>query len=212
VDGNNPVAPDPMVSYGGNLIFSQGNVTAGADGGAYDLATLAIFSPGTGLITQPTVPRGGYDPGDFVTLNGTLYFEATDSVTHAEAIYSYNGTSAVEIYNSHPTSTANSGGLAAGAIQGPLIAFNGSLYFGSGQQTVYEITSTGSLANAAINESGGTNAAEYLYNNAGGEDLIVSNNHLFFLSENNGVYSVGTTNAVALVLASLGAQSFAPVV
>ena len=212
VDGNNPVAPDPMVSYGGNLIFSQGNLTAGADGGAYDLATLAIFSPGTGLITQPTVPRGGYDPGDFVTLNGTLYFEATDSVTHAEAIYSYNGTSAVEIYNSHPTSTANSGGLAAGAIQGPLIAFNGSLYFGSGQQTVYEITSTGSLANAAINESGGTNAAEYLYNNAGGEDLIVSNNHLFFLSENNGVYSVGTTNAVALVLASLGAQSFAPVV
>ena len=210
VDANNPVAPDPMVSYGGNLIFSQGNLTAGADGGAYDLATLAVYTPG-GAITQPTVPHGGYDPQDFVTLNGTLYFEATDSVTHAEAIYSYNGTTAVEIYNSHPTASANDGGLAAGDIQGPLIAFNGSLYFGSGQQTVYEITSTGSLANTAINESGGTNAAEYLYNNAGGEDLIGSNNHLFFLSQNNGIYSISTANATTLVVASIGAQSFAPV-
>jgi plastocyanin len=210
-DSNNPTAPFPLASYGGDLIFSQASLASNTDGNN-DTATLAVYNPSTGNITQPTVPNGGYDPQDFASLNGTLYFEGIDSKTTSEAIYSFNGTSVTEIYNLDPTyynSVYGEDCTAAGAVQGPLVAFNGSLYFGSGQETVEELTSTSSLSNDARNVGG---TAEYSYGNMPATDLIVANNYLFFVNGNNGVYSLSTSNTLTNLVGSIGAQSMTPVV
>jgi hypothetical protein len=149
-DFNNATAPYPLTSFNADLVFSQATLASNTAGdGNFDKAALAVYNPSTGATATPTVPDGGYDPGDFVTLNGELYFEAIDSPTNALAIYSYNGTSVTEIYNLHPTSTIKVGFTEtiddAGYVNGPSIAFNGSLYFASGQESVEELTSTSSL-------------------------------------------------------------------
>lgn len=91
-DANNKTTtPAAIGSYNGDLVFSQGSLATDTDSGRYDHATLAIYDPTTQQITQPVTPNDGYDPKDFVTLGSTLYFEATDSTTNAEAIYSYDG-------------------------------------------------------------------------------------------------------------------------
>jgi YD repeat-containing protein len=211
-DPNAAGTSSPMASYGGDLVFSQASLASNASGdGAFDTATLALYNATTGVITQPTMPNGGYDPTDFVTLNGTLYFEATDNTTGSQAIYSYDGTSVTEIYNADPqylNTVYGENEPAAGTVQGPLVAFNGNLYFGSGQQTVYELDSTASLSNSATNVAG---SAEYQNGTLGGLDLFVSNNHLFYLSENNGIFSLDDENDLTQVLSSIGAQSFTPV-
>ncbi len=207
-DSNNSVAPQPMASYNGDLIFSQASLASNTSGdNGYDTATLAVYDPTNSQITQPVAPHGGYDPQDFVTLNGTLYFEARDSTTNAEAIYSFDGTSVTEIYNAHPTD--GGGSPTTGTVSGPLIAFNNNLYFGSSQQTIDELTSTGSLSNSATNV---TVSSEYAFNSNPDTNLIVSNNHLFFVSTNNGVYSLDTANSATNLVGSIGAQSLTPVV
>ena len=215
-DSNNATAPQPLASFNGNLLFSQATLASNTDGN-HDTATLAVYNTTSHTISQPATPNGGYDPQDFVALGGVLYFEAMDKNTHSEAIYSYNGSTVTEIYNLHPTFTFNVGFnetvAAAGSVTGPLVAFNGSIYFGSGQQSVYELTSTGSLSNSATDVAGNfTNGPEYEFGSMPGTDLIVSNNHLFFLSNNNGIYSLSTSNSLNQVLGSIGAQNFLPVV
>jgi hypothetical protein len=211
-DFNSASNSTPMGSYNGDLAFSQASLASNSAGDQnFDTATLAICNPLTGAITQPSTPNGGYDPKDFVTLNGVLYFEAEDSATGSEAIYSYNGTSVVEIYNLAPTylnTVYNAMEPAAGTVQGPLVVFNGNLYFGSGQQTVYELNATTSLSNSATNAAP---AAEYPFATLGATDLIVSNNHLFFCTGNNGIFSLDTNNVLTQVLGSIGAQSFTPI-
>jgi hypothetical protein len=207
-DSNNPTASQPLVSYNNDLIFSQASLASNVAGdGNFDTATLAVYNPATGTITQPTTPDGGYDPHDFTTIGSTLYFEATDDKTNAYAIYSFNGTSVTEIYDLAPTNSPGNGAAAVGAVEGPMVAFNGNIYFGSGDQSVEELTATGSLSNSATNVA----AAVTLTNAFGtGSGLIVSNNHLFFDSGNSGVYSLSTSNVLTQVLAN--AQYYFPVV
>jgi hypothetical protein len=212
VDSSDPGAPYPLVSYNGDLIFAQATLASNPnDNQDPDTATLAVYNPTTGTITQPTTPNAGYDPHDFVTIGSTLYFEATDSTTNSLAIYSFNGTSVTEIYNLHPTNTTGQaiGAQAVGAVEGTMVAFNGNIYFGSGNQSVEELTATGSLSNSATNVA----PAETLPNGGGygsGTDLIVFNNHLFFDSANYGVFSLSTSNVVTTVLAN--AQYYTPVI
>jgi hypothetical protein len=213
-DPNAATPAQPLYAYNGDLVFSKASLTSNTAGdNSFDTAQLAIYNPGTGQITQPSTPHGGYDPQDFVTLNGVLYFEARDSTTASEAIYSFDGTTVTEIYNLHPTFSFNVGFnqtvAAAGSVTGPLAVFNNHVYFGSGQQTVEELTSTASLSNSATNVAG---SAQYNFGSNPGSDLIVSNNHLFFLSTNNGVYSLDTNNTLTQLVGSIGAQGFTPVV
>jgi hypothetical protein len=214
-DANNPANPLPETSFNGLLVFSQESLAANANhGDGFDQARLATYNPVNGSLLQYNAPNGGFDPHDFVTMGSTLYYEATDASTDAQAIYSFNGSSITEIYNQDPTFTFDLGQgpetvPAAGAVTGPLIAFNNHLYFGSGQETVEELTSLSSMSNSASNVGG---AAEYDFNSFPGSDLIVANNHLFFLSENNGIYSLDTNNNLTQVLPSEGAQEFNPVV
>ena len=209
-DGNNAVAPDPLATFNGNLIFSQASLASNTAGdGNFDKATLAVYNFVTGAITQPSTPNGGYDPGDFVTLNGTLYFTATDSTTNAEAIYSYNGTSVTEIYNLHPSS---GGAPVAGAVLGPLVAYNGTLYFGSGGKSIEELTSTSSLSNSATDLTPSPTVAYSFNGESPATDLIVANGLLYFLTENNGVFAINGSNSITNIGASDGADSFVPVV
>jgi hypothetical protein len=206
-DATDPGAPNPFVSFNGDLVFSQASVAstlAGDDN--YDTATLAVYNPATGAITQPATPNGGYDPHDFATIGTTLFFEATDSTTNAPAIYSFNGTTVTEVYNLHPANSGN-GAAAVGYVAANLVAFNGNLYFGSGDQSVEELTSTGSLSNAATNVASAETLSD-AYGN--GSDLIVSVNYLFFDSPNFGIYSLSTGNSQTQVLAN--AQYYDPVV
>jgi hypothetical protein len=206
VDANDPGEMPAQFSYNNDLVFSQSSLASNVAGdGNYDSATLAIYDPTTGSITQPVTPNGGTDPHDFATIGSTLYFEATDSTTNETAIYSFNGTSVTEIYNKAPTNPNTA--PAVGAVAGGLIAFNNNIYFGSGDQSVEELTSTGSLSNSATNVA----AAVTLTNAYGiGADLIVADNHLFFDSGNSGVYSLSTSNVLTQVLAN--AQFYRPVV
>ncbi len=198
-DSNNAVAPQPLTSYNGDLIFSQASLASNNSGdGNFDTATLAIYNGSS--IVQPSSPNGGYDPQDFVTLNGTLYFEAVDDTTHAEAIYSYNGTTITEQYNG----TGNTH-----APTGPLIAFNGHLYYGSGSSSVDELTPSASSLGATS-----TTIATEDTNNSylSASNLIVANNQLYFLSSTMGVFSINTENTVSQVFGSIGSQNFTPVV
>ncbi|MEO6842134.1 MAG: Hint domain-containing protein [Bradyrhizobium sp.] len=216
-DFNNPVNPLPETSFNGMLVFSQESLAANANtDDQFDQARLATYNPANGSLLQYNASNGGFDPHDFVTMGSTLYYEATDTSTNAQAIYSFDGTSITEIYNQDPTFTFDlEQGFgpetvpAAGAVTGPLIAFNNNLYFGSGQETVEELTALTSLSNSASNVGGG---AEYDFNPLPGSDLVVANNHLFFLSNNNGIYSLDTNNNLTLVVPSEGAQEFNPVV
>jgi hypothetical protein len=177
-DNNNAAAPYPLASFNGDLVFSEATLASNKAGdGNFDNATLAIYNPSTGAITQPSTPNGGYDPGDFVGLSGVLYFEATDDATHATAIYSYNGTSVTEIYNLHPSS---GGEPVAGAVLGPLVAFNGSLYFGSGGESLEKLTSTSSLSNSATDLTSSPTIAYSFNGYSPATDLIVANNLLYF--------------------------------
>ncbi|RBP16870.1 hypothetical protein DFR50_104148 [Roseiarcus fermentans] len=196
-----------------DLVFGQATLASNADGN-YDTTTLAVYNTATKTISQPVSPNGGYNPQDFVNLNGVLYYEALDKTTNAEAIYSYNGTSVTEIYNAHPTfvNTAYDPSIvqpAAGAVDGPLVAFNGHLYFSSSQETLYELNALSSLSNNATNVSG---SSAYPYNGFGDTDLIVFNNSLYFCNGNNGVYKLGADNALTNLIGSIGAQSFTPVI
>ena len=198
-DGENAVAQDPLVDYNGDLVFSEASLAsndAGDDN--YDTATLAIYNGSS--IVQPTSPHGGYDPQDFVTLNGTLYFEAIDNTTHAEAIYSYNGSTITEQYNGTSLTTAPTG---------PLIAFNGHLYYGSGETTIDELTTS----TTSLGATTATVVTEDTSNpSLSASDLIVANNELYFLSDAKGVYAISTTNSVSQLFGSTGAQAFTPVV
>ncbi len=208
-DYNGAGAPAPLSTFNGDLVFSQASLASNTDG-QYDTATLALFDPTNSSIVQPIAPNGGYAPHDFVTLNGVLYFEATDSATNSLAIYAYDGASVSEIYNLHPqyfNSVYAANEPAAGTVQGPLVAFNGNLYFGSGQQSVYELTSLASGSNSAASVSG---AAQYDFGTLGATELIVADNHLFFLSNNNGIFSLDASNNLTQILGSIGAQSFTP--
>ncbi|WP_419727803.1 beta strand repeat-containing protein [Lichenicola sp.] len=198
------VNPYPLTTYAGNVIFSEATLASNTDG-FNDTATLAIYNPTTHAIVQPVTPNGGYDPTSFVTLDGTLYFEAA-TTSGPEAIYSYNGSTVTEIYNLAPTA---SGVAAAGTVNGSLIAFNDHIYFGSGQQTMEELTSLASLSNSATNV--GT-TGEYQFDGSPGRNPIVANGSLFYLANNNGIYSLSTSNVATLVLGSIGAQNFTPVV
>ena len=185
-DPDTTVSADPIFYYNSTVVFSEATLASNTAGdGNNDTTTLAVYDPLTQLTTQPVTPHGAYNPHDFVTLNGTLYFEALDTTTNRQAIYSYDGTTVTELYNLHPTFTFDLGGgpqtvAAAGSVTGSLIAFNNHIYFGSGQETVEELTGTTSLSNAATNVGG---SAQYNYNDFPGEDLIVANNKLFFSSK-----------------------------
>jgi Hint domain len=206
-DSNDPSASLPFVSYNNDLIFSQASLASNVAGdGNNDTTTLAVYNPTTGAITQPVAPNGGYDPHDFVTIGSTLYFEARDSGTGETAIYSYNGTTVTEIYNLDPINSGNKA-AAVGAVAGSLVAFNGNLYFGSGNQSVEELTSTGSMSNEATNVT----PNQTLANSFGsGSGFIVSGGDLYFDSGNSGVFAINDDNQVTTVLAD--APFFFPVV
>jgi Hint domain len=195
-------------------VFSQSSLASNLAGDkGFDTATLAIYDPSNGSTTQPATPDGGYDPHDFVILGSTLYFEATDSITGSNAIYSFDGTTVTEIYNLNPTFsfTLNAGPqtvAAAGAVTGPLIAFNNTIYFGSGQESVEELASTGAFSNSATDVAG---SAQSQYASDPASDLIVSNGYLFFVTAGDGVYSLDSGNNLTNLLPSIGAQSFTPV-
>jgi hypothetical protein len=203
-DASNAVAPDPLVSFNGDLIFSQASLASNlADNTNPDTATLAVYNPALGTITQPVAPHGGYDPQDFATIGSTLYFEATDSVTAAPAIYSFNGTAVTEVYNLHPANANEA--PAAGAVSGPMVAFNNHIYFGSGDQSLEELTATTSLSNSATNVAASVTVVNGFGTASG---LIVAGTHLFFDSGNSGVYSLSTTNTLTQVVAN--AQYYFP--
>jgi hypothetical protein len=191
-------------AYNNTLVFSEATLASNAVGDdAFDSASLAVYDPTTGLVTQPSVPNGGLDPQDFATIGSTLYFEGFDTSTNAEAIYSFDGTTVTEIYNLHPTS--NSG---AGSVTGPMVAFNNNLYFGSNDETIYELTSLTSLSNSAANRSGSTASANQIADTG----LVVAGNFLYFANQANGIYSLSTTNVLTRVLASSGGSiGFQPV-
>jgi hypothetical protein len=206
-DSNDPSASLPFVAYNNDLVFSQASLASNVAGdGNDDTATLAVYNPTTGAITQPATPNGGYDPHDFVTIGSTLYFEATDSGTGETAIYSYNGTTVTEIYNLDPINPGNQA-AAVGAVAGSLVAFNGNLYFGSGNQSVEELTSTGSLSNKATNVTPNQTLVESF---GSGSGFIVSGGDLYFDSGNSGVFTLNDENQVTTVLAN--APFFFPVV
>lgn len=208
-DYNASANAEPLTSYNGAIIFSQESATDAQNGVGHYL--LSSLDPTSGQITQIAAPNGGYNPQDFTTLNGVLYYEALDSSTNSEAIYAYNGSSVTEVYNLHPTYYNSVYGMditAAGAVQGPLVAFNNHLYFGSGQESVYELTALTSLSNAASNITG---AVGYDYGETPATNLFVNGAYLYFVNANNGVYSIDASNNLTSLVGSLGAQSFTPV-
>ena len=201
--------PRDFTTIGSTLYFVGTDSTTGQG---------ALYAFNGTTVTEIAAPNGGENPQSFAVIGNTLYYEAQDSSTYNSslgnlAIYSYNGTSATEIYNLHPTynnTVYNATELAAGSVQGALVAFNNNIYFGSGQQTVYELNSLTSLSNSATNRAG---AAEYSFGANPATNLFVGNSHLFFLSTNNGVYALSTGNTLTNLVGSIGAQEFlSPVV
>jgi hypothetical protein len=94
-----------------------------------------------------------------------------------------------------------------GAVAGSLVAFNGNLYFGSGNQSVEELTSTGSMSNEANNVTPNQTLADSF---GSGSGFIVSGGDLYFDSGNSGVFALNDDNQVTTVLAD--APFFFPVV
>ena len=193
------VAPTALGAYDDDVVFGQ-DATSDTSGDY----TLALYDPKTQTVSQPTVPNGGYDPHDFVTLNNVLYFVGTDSTTNDEAIYSYNGSTVSELYNSDPTYSFKAGDddftvAAAGAVTGGLTVFNNHIYFGSGEETLYELGTGFNNATDALPAYAATLYAEpeYPYGGYPAEDAIVYNGSLFFDTAAGGVWSINTSNTVA---------------
>jgi hypothetical protein len=188
--------PDGLGSYNGDLAFGLGTAASYTSGAGN--STLAIYNPSNGQITTPSTAQGSNsytDPKYFVTLGNDLYFEALDSTTNNEAIYSYDGTSVSEIYNLHPTYYNSTYGITVqdqGTVLGPLIAFNNTLYFGSPNTTVWELTSRTAGSNAATNVTAGSEADYQESSTPGG--FVIANNTLFFSASYNygsiGIWSI----------------------
>lgn len=195
-DDNNPANPGTVATFNGDVVFSQTSVSNN-DSGGYDLATFAIYNPSSRTISQPSVPNGGADPQDFVVLGSTLYFEAYDTTAQQEAIYSYDGTTVLEQYNSSTR-----------AATGPLIAYNGHLYYGSGSSSLVELTPSASELGATSSTVTTTDTDNPTLS---ATSVIVANNLLYFLGPaNGGVWSINTSNSSTQVFASIGAQDFTP--
>jgi autotransporter passenger strand-loop-strand repeat protein len=189
VDANEMPNEGTLATYNGDVIFAQDTVANGTPN--FNTTHLAIYNPATQAITNLSAPNGGNDPHAFTQLNGDLYFVGTDSSTKNNAIYEYDGTSVTEVSNAHDAG----GGIAA---------FNGEIYFGSGNAVYALDVSTKTETLVSNLDSNNPNIEA--------NNFIVYDNKLFALSPTAGVFSIDTSNNVSQFVGSIGAQGFQPVV